>query len=216
MKRTSVPRSWAVAPVAALCAFAFLASACGIPYDAAPKGVPIQLPAQLTKPAEPAPPTTNAGRPGRETVADLYYVQDSLLVQFPTTIAANPATLDDVLHALSAGPSIRDAGSGVRSYLPVSAITGDVSHSVAYIGLDPTYYELPPAEEALELGQIVYTVLGTFASLKAVQFDYNGSAVPVLNGNEEFASGPVNETSYCEKTAKGCAVAKKATQSASG
>ncbi|MGC9963516.1 MAG: GerMN domain-containing protein [Acidimicrobiales bacterium] len=202
--------------LAVLCAIAVLAGACGIPYDRAPQSLPLdQLPAQLTKPVEPAPPTTSPARPGRETVADLYYVENSLLAQFPTTIAANPASLDEVLRTLGAGPTIRDAGSGVRSYLPVGAITGLVSKGVAYIGLDPTYFELPPEEQALELGQIVFTVLGTFPSLKFVQFDYNGSAVAVLNGNEELVDGRVNESSYCGKTARGCALSKKVAQGAS-
>jgi len=132
--------------LALLCAIAVLAGACGIPYDRAPQSLPLdQLPAQLTKPVEPAPPTTSPARPGRETVADLYYVENSLLAQFPTTIAANPASLDDVLRMLGAGPTIRVAGSGVRSYLPVGAITGLASKGVAYIGLDPTYFELPRA-----------------------------------------------------------------------
>lgn len=183
----------------ALCLTALLGTACGMPYQRSPQQLAVQMPPQLTTPTEPTASTT----PQAGAVANLYYINsdDSLLTQFPTQVA-KPETVSEVLATLEAGPTIRLAGLGARSYLPPASLgsftAGPVVRRVAYIGLVETYFALTPAEEVFALSQVVYTVVGTFSPrVDAVQFEYNGEDEEVYNGHAQLVRGAVNETTYC-------------------
>ncbi|MGO8874632.1 MAG: GerMN domain-containing protein [Acidimicrobiales bacterium] len=199
VRRRSPARARLLGTGTALFVTALLATACGMPYQRSPQALDVQMPPQLTTPTEVTPSTT----PQAGAVANLYYINsdDNLLTQFPTQVA-KPETLSEVLATLEAGPTIRLAGLGARSYLPPASLgsftAGPVVRRVAYIGLVRTYFALTPAEEVFALSQVVYTVVGTFSpQVNAVQFEYNGEDEEVYNGHAQLVRGTVNETTYC-------------------
>lgn len=206
-RRSQVPvwRSWLTG--AALLATCLVAGACGVPYGSAPQSLSEPLPAQLTSPNE-AAPTTTLPATGHGAVADFYYVESSLLKQFPQAVP-RPVTLSEILQTLESGPSIAVAGSGgiVTTDLPIGSNLSalGIVDGVARVGLDLAYYELGLQQEVLELGQIVYSLIGTDAlGIKAVQFFYNGSPVVAVNGSGETVTGTVTEASYCVEATGGC------------
>ncbi|MHB1508715.1 MAG: hypothetical protein ACYCST_04165 [Acidimicrobiales bacterium] len=198
--------------VAPLAAIALLCAACGVPYGSSPIPLSEPLPAQLTSPSQ-AIPSTTLPATGHGAVAEFYYVESSLLKPFPQSIP-RPVTLPRILQTLESGPSIAVAGSGgvVTTDIPVgSDLTSlGIANRVARVGLDQAYYELGLQQEIIELGQIVYTLIGTDSlGIKAVQFFSNGLAVAAVNASGQTVYGPVNESGYCIESASGCPTAHK-------
>jgi hypothetical protein len=200
---------------------ALVASACGLPYDATPRALSEPLPSQLTR-SSLVPPTTAPPLEGHGALVGFYYIQNSVLKDFPQTIP-RPLTLAEVLVTLGGGPSIQDEGAnggGVSSDIPP---TGSnlralaIVKGIARIGLDQADLGLGTPQAVLELGQVVYTVVGTRAlGVRAVQFYFNGSPVAVVNGNGQTVTGTVNETSYCVEVAGGCPLPPKKTDKKTG
>jgi spore germination protein GerM len=187
----------------ALCCLVLVAAGCGVPFDGAPValggGVPAQLRGTTTS-------TTTAPSSGKAVLVEVYYVKDSQL-QLGVQDVLPPVTLAKVLAALQSGPGLKFGGGGFSTNLPVGSDLQPlgVTDDVAKIGLNSADLGLGLAQEILELGQIVYTVLGNHAEgAKAVQFFYNGSPVIVVNANGQTVSGPVTEGSYCVEFAGGC------------
>lgn len=191
----------------ALCALAMSVTACGVPYDASPQSVTEALPSQLTRTSVPPPETTLPLANGYP--ATFFFVEDGLLVGFPRKIAYPPKLLE-ILQVLERGPleTIQDGRVIGTDIPPNSALLGlSIVKSVARVGLDTAYYQLPNTEqEIVELAQIVYTVQATLPQVKSVLF-YDGTQPAVVpNGNGEAvpAGAPVDETTYCLEASVGC------------
>jgi spore germination protein GerM len=189
----------------ALCCVVLLAAGCGVPYDGAPVALGGGVPAQLsgTSTTTTTPPSSGSRK---AVLAEVYYVKNSQLQQAVQDVLP-PVTLAKVLTALESGPGPKFGGGGFSTNLPVGSNLQPlgVTDDVAKIGLNSADLGLGLAQEILELGQIVYTVLGNHAEgAKSVQFFYNGSPVIVVNANGQTVSGPVTESSYCVEFAGGC------------
>jgi spore germination protein GerM len=199
-----------MALAAALGVTALLASACGIPYSATPQALGVPLPAQLTNPTVATPAKSSGAAPSKGVPVSFYYIKGplSLLTPlFPPQEVAAPVTLSAVLRILETGPPSADQGAGATTAFPPGSDIRALPtvRRVAHIELDQQYETAGLQEAVLELGQIVYTVLGTPSlGLKAVQFYFDGSPIQVVNGNGGLVSGTVNEATYCVKAVSGC------------
>jgi spore germination protein GerM len=190
----------------ALCCIALLAAGCGVPFDGAPVALGGGVPAQLKGTTSTSTSVTTGTGGTKAVVAEVYYVKDSQLQQAVEDVFP-PMTLARVLGALESGPGPSYEGGGFSTNLPVGSNLQPlgVTHDVAKIGLNSADLGLGLAQEILELGQIVYTVLGNHTEgAKSVQFFYNGSPVIVVNANGQTVSGPVTEGNYCVEFAGGC------------
>jgi hypothetical protein len=197
----------------ALCSICILASSCGVPYDAGPRALP-GLPQALSGPAA-APPTTTLSH---GALANLFYIQNSRLYLFPNLLP-KPLTISEVLSSLAGGPGPRAAastGGPVENDIPVGSDLQKVglAKGVVHVEAAKVFYDQQSTQAALELGQIVYSLVETKAlGVLAVQFFLQGAPAAVVNASGQDVTGTVSEADYCLETVTGCP-AQKTTKSA--
>jgi spore germination protein GerM len=172
-----------------------------MPYDASPKPLSGPPPKGLyaPPPTAPNPPSRHGG-----TAVDLYYVVGGDLRPF---VAKVPTPVTEALMLEELELDASRVGSEVSSDIPIGSnlVSTGVVHGLAGVGLDAEYTELTPAEQALELGQIVYTLTSASTlGVKKVAFYYNGQAVSVLGANGEIVEGPADQADYCVEAVTGC------------
>ncbi|MEP7201524.1 MAG: GerMN domain-containing protein [Ilumatobacteraceae bacterium] len=128
----------------------------------------------------------------------VYLISGGQLRGYPRFVA-KPATVNQAITALQAGPPSGDVGSGLRSAVPTrreAPINGTQDGSgVATVELPPGFFEqIPQEDQLLAIGQIVLTVTEV-GGVGQVLFRQNGEPLPVprrapgglTNGNEPLA-----------------------------
>jgi hypothetical protein len=190
-----------VGPALALvCLIGLATSACGVPIGSSPQALPqSELPRALTEPpGKPGPVATTGVR------VPVYFLVNSHLFAQPAFVPKHPS-LQELLTALEAGPTIAQYGKGITTALQGTSnlVAIRVLRGIAEVGLDQAYYQLSEPQAVLELGQIVYTV-SDLPSVKSVQFFTNGAAVDVETEYGNTVSGPVTSADYCHESSTGC------------
>jgi Sporulation and spore germination len=111
----------------------------------------------------------------------LYFIAGSQLVGV-TQALPRPATAQQVLFALAAGPPEGDAGIGLRTALPSDAIVSvEIRRGTAYVELSPSVIALP-SEVPLAIAQIVMSL--KLAGIGQVVFTTGGGvSIPVPRGD---------------------------------
>jgi hypothetical protein len=183
-------------------------SACGIRRQTSVQVVdPRDLPPALVETSVATttttlPDTTVTEPPGETSTTlatepiDLYFVAGSKLTPISKNLP-RPATPQQVMALLAAGPPTGDLGAGLRTSLPQSApITVNVTSGVATVALPPALLSTPAADQQLAIGQIVLTLYRP--GIGQVKFMSGGKpmAVPRGDGSLTAAGGAVTADDY--------------------
>jgi spore germination protein GerM len=190
--------------LAVLCAL----SACGIrrqtsvqvvdPKDLPPALVETSVATTTTTIVE----TTLEPSPGETTTTlatepiDLYFVASGKLTPISKNLP-RPATPQQVLALLAAGPPRGDLGVGLRTAIPAdSPLTVSVSSGVATVALPAALLSTPAADQQLAIGQIALTLYRP--GIGQVKFVSDGKpiAVPRGDGSLTAAGGAVTADDY--------------------
>ena len=166
---------------------AFLISACGIPTDATPEAISVDLgdPGGIEQATGP-----------RLAAVSIYLVRDDRLVHV-TRDLPSPARLSDVLESLVSGETEPEDRAGLRSSIPIGTellgIHQDVN--VATVDLSSDFAAVGGRQELLAVAQVVLTAMG-IEGVDAVRFELEGTltAVPTFSG--ALADDPVTAADY--------------------
>jgi spore germination protein GerM len=117
----------------------------------------------------------------------IYLVREGRLVAVDRALAPE-APVGRVLRALSEGPTSAEQALGIGSPLPPDQIA-DVTtvRGVALVDLKTSFADLPSEDQALAIGQIVYTLTGR-PGIGRVSFTLDGEAIEVPSGDGALTS----------------------------
>jgi spore germination protein GerM len=186
------------AVLAAVLATSMAAAGCGVPVDREPRPlsageIPRPLPSFAEAPAE-------TGEEGA-AAASVYFVRDGRLVRVSRELAPT-ATLEEVLAAVSRGPTASERAEGIRS-----ALTGDVNFAglasgVPLLDVTDAVVDVELDQRIVALAQLVYT-LTAVAGIDGVSFVHSGRPVEVPTGDGTLKRGPVRRTDYAAVAPEG-------------
>jgi spore germination protein GerM len=188
----STPRTLSVLFVTAVLTAALLGAGCGVSTDDSAHVIDSkELPSEL-RADDNASSTVSVPR----TPANLYFVDGDHLVVALAAVAA-PATLEQSVAALVAGPSRSLATSGIRTALSASDLVGDVDSrgGIATIELRPGFDLLAADERLLAIAQLVLTATAR-GDVNEVRLTRKGELLEVPRADGTLVDGPVTEADY--------------------
>lgn len=166
---------------------ALLMTACGVPTDAAPEVISVDL-------GDPGGIEEATG--ARLAAVSIYLVRDDRLVHV-TRDLPSPARLSDVLESLVSGETGPEDRAGLRSSIPVGTellgVTQDVT--VATVDLTSDFAAVGGRQELLAVAQVVLTATG-IEGVDAVRFELDGTQTAVPTSSGALADGPVTAADY--------------------
>jgi spore germination protein GerM len=204
VRARSIQLTIGAAVLALVCAL----SACGIRRQTSVQVVdPKDLPPALVETSAPTttttiPETTVPISTGETSTTlatepiDLYFVASGKLTPISKNLP-RPATPQQVLALLAAGPPRGDLGVGLRTAIPANSPLGvTVSSGVATVALPAALLSTPAADQQLAIGQIVLTLYRP--GIGQVKFVSGGKpiAVPRGDGSLTAAGGAVTADDY--------------------
>lgn len=187
-------------PVRSTIAFALVAgvvlagAACGIRGDRLRERGPDDVPFGLLRP-DPTSTSTSAAVPAPEAVT-VFLVRDDRLVAVVREMP-RPVELADVVRAMTLGPNDIEAAGGLRSALGTAGVLRSVgvSGGIATVDLASAFRSLPPNDQILGLGQIVFTLTGR-AGVGRVAFTLEGQPVDIPRGDGSLTGDSVSREDY--------------------
>lgn len=190
--RSQVPGLWLGALAAAV-----VAAACGVPTDAEPRPL-------LEDEAPPGlfgPPTTTAVPVTSDEAtaeATIYLVgPEERLVPVARRVPMT-ATLDDVLAALTAGPTEAEvAVSGLRTTIPAGATAASdgVEAEVAQVDLGGAFAEAEGQDLVGAIAQVVFT-LTAVPGIEMVRFELEGRPIEVPADDGVLNGAPLGRREF--------------------
>lgn len=168
-------------------ALALLVTACGIPVDASPETISVDL-GDLGEIEE----ATGA----RLAAVSIYLVRDDRLVHV-TRDLPSPAQLPDVLESLVSGETDPEDRAGLRSSIPIGTELREVTEEggVARIDLSSDFAVVGGRQELLAVAQVVLTATG-IEGVDAVVFELEGTPTDVPTPSGALADHPVTAEDY--------------------
>lgn len=168
-------------------ALAVLVAACGIPVDASPETITVDL-GDLGEIEE----ATGA----RLAAVSLYLVRDDRLVHV-TRDLPSPAQLFDVLDSLVSGETDPEDRAGLRTSIPIGTDLRGVSQDdgVARIDLSSDFAAVGGRQELQAVAQVVLTATG-IDGVDAVVFELEGTPTDVPTPSGALADHPVTAADY--------------------
>ena len=168
-------------------ALALLVTACGIPVDASPETISVDL-GDLGEIEE----ATGA----RLAAVSIYLVRDDRLVHV-TRDLPSPAQLADVLESLVSGETDPEDRAGLRSSIPIGTELRGVTEEggVARIDLSSDFAAVGGRQELLAVAQVVLTATG-IEGVDAVVFELEGNPTDVPTPSGALADHPVTAEDY--------------------
>lgn len=165
------------ARTAALLLLGLLAVGCGVePQSQARRIAADDVPFDLLE----APTSSSPAAVGRSVV--IYLVRDDRLVGVDRTLDPS-SSLVTVLDALSDGPTTTERALGIGSPLPPGQIDAvDTVRGVAEVDLAASFGDLSTEDQAMAIGQIVYTLTGR-PGIGRVSFTLDGDRIEVPGGD---------------------------------
>ncbi len=162
-----------------------MATACGVSTQAHPQAL-----ATVASPTVPPPtgPITS--------LRQIYLVRNDRLVPVVRAIA-DPVTADGLLAALLRGPTPREGQRGYRSAIPtnVSVNSLKVGSGTAVLDLAAGLSGIASQEQALALGQLVYTITAD-SGVDTVRFQVDGEAVKLPRADGSLTENQVSRADY--------------------
>ncbi len=181
-------RRWAGPFAGALSTLVFMTS-CGVAVESRPQ--PLASAAAPTV-APPEGPVTR--------LTTIYLVRGERLDAVKRAVP-DPVTLKRTVQALLSGPTVEDAGRGLRSALP-SALLADrvfVRSGVVVLDLSAGLMTIDSQEQSLALAQLVYTVTTT-ADVTQVRVLVDGQPVEVPRADGSLTDRDVTRADYAALT----------------
>lgn len=170
-----------------LLAVSLVLVACGIPVEAEPESVEVQMPS----PDEDRPPA-----PGEQAGVSMYLVRDETLVHV-TRDLPSPPSLTIIFESLLDGVTETERMQNLRTAIPPGTETMAVTEedSVLAIDLNSEFAAVGGEEEILAVAQIVLTAT-SIEGIDLVAFQLEGvpTDVPVANG--ALSVDPVGAADY--------------------
>ncbi|MDP9070273.1 MAG: GerMN domain-containing protein [Actinomycetota bacterium] len=174
---------------------AIVFSACGIPSDARPRPLPAEdVPFGLL---DPRSTTTAVAQPSVAAAsAEIFLVAEERLAPAPRQVPA-PVSLEAVLAALLAGPTVEEVAAGWRTAISAdtrlrSASTAD---GIAHLDLSESFAEVEGEEQILALAQLVFTATA-LPGIRGVAFRLAGSAVEVPTADGTLKEAPIRRADF--------------------
>ena len=192
MRRIDHRRRGAALGATAVGAVALVVTACGVPIEGSPRGVPAnQLPAGLQ-----TPETTVEDSPDTTESVEVWFVRDELLVGSRHTVDA-PLTPQKALDELLLGPDADEQGRALRSALPdAEVVLGTTfARGIATVDLSPRFSEIPASDQLLAVAQIVLT-LTDLRGVGMVEFQVEGAPIAVPLPSGESSGERVSRDDY--------------------
>lgn len=170
-----------------LSVFALVIAACGIPVEAEPEVVDVEL----------APPTGNeTPAPGELAAVSLYLVRDDSLVHV-TRDLPSPSSLTSIFESLLGGVTDEERQANLRTAIPPDTETISITEdgSVLRVDLNSEFAAVGGEEELLAVAQIVLTATSV-EGVDQVAFQLEGvpTDVPVASG--ALSVDPVGAADY--------------------
>lgn len=194
-------------PVLAGLVLGLVAAGCGIPLSSSPRHLPSSaLPAALIERQQVAP--NNNGTSKGQTIYIYLVASSGDLVQVARTVSP-PATPQEVLYALEAGPFSTEYHDGYESAVSGSShlvAEGPVRSGTLKVRLDRQYSQLSGETPVEELAQIVWSLTASNLGVKQVQFVSSTGPVPVEIDTGVFVNRPVKPADYLSFIAQGTKV----------
>jgi spore germination protein GerM len=175
---------------------ATVGASCGIPADdratlAAPGSVPYDLLGE-------GPAATATTQVAAQTEkATLFLVQGERLAPVQRELPA-PVSVESVLEALIAGPTVTEVQLGLRTALlttPGLVRSGSASGGIATIDLGQPFTEIAGRDQIVALAQIVSTVTG-LPGVGRARFTLEGQPVGILRGDGAVTTETVSRDDY--------------------
>jgi hypothetical protein len=176
------------APALLVALLALLATACGVPTDAEPRGLnPAEAPFRIFEAESPAPA-------GDGRVA-LYFVREDQVV-LQTRAVERYTGPQELLELLLEGPTRVQVEAGIRTALPTTFTVEDVSvgdNGVAVVTLGGDAAEV--GTSPLGFAQVVATLTAP-GRARAVRFRIDGTDLDVPRGDGSLTSNPLTGDDY--------------------
>lgn len=174
---------------------ALAGSGCGVgPEDEATRLDGAEVPFDLLDPSPTSMPTTDAAA----EVAALFFVDGDRLEPVFREVPEG-ATPEDVLVALTDGPTASEARRGLTSAVPDSTTILDVtvSRGVATVDLGPTAVEVRSDDQPLSVAQMVFTLTAR-PGIGRVAFTIGGEPIDVPDGSGALTGDAVAREDYAD------------------
>lgn len=168
-------------------------SGCGVgPEDGATRLDDAEVPFDLLEPSPTSSPTTDAD----VEVAALFFVDGDRLEPVFREVPEG-ATPEDVLVALTDGPTVAEARRGLTSAVSDSTtIRGvSVSRGVATVDLGPAAVEVRSDDQPLSVAQVVFTLTAR-PGIGRVSFTIGGEPIDVPDGSGALTGDAVAREDY--------------------
>lgn len=167
---------------------------CGIRGDRLRERGPDDVPFGLLRP-EPTTTSTAAPVPAPEAVTVFLIRGDRLapaIREMP-----RPVELADVVRVLIGGANDIEAAAGLRTALNPAGVLRSVgvSGGIGTVDLGAEFRTLPPSDQILGLGQIVYTLTGR-PGVGRVAFTLEGKPVDIPRGDGSLTGESVARDDY--------------------
>jgi spore germination protein GerM len=167
-------------------------AACGVPTTGAPSAIPkSQVPAALL--AEAPPPTTTTTSPKLNLVPATIYFYDGSSLQPVSRDIEFPATLLDVLHDLTQGPTGAEMQSGLTTAIPTTTrvLSAVSANGQATVNFNAAFGQITGPAQVQAVTQVVLTVVGQVGASTGVRFEIEGQPTEVPDASGVEQSGPI-------------------------
>lgn len=170
-------------------------AACGVrTMGQASKVADKNVPYDLLSPTIATTTTLTAPRQTRPT--EVFFVRNGALVPVVRDLAY-PATVDEALSALAAGPSDEETAGGLRTALPDGKViaAATVGGGGARLTLTDEFAKATSQEQVLAIAQLVFTVTSV-PGVGDVAFVLNDASIDVPRPDGSVAAGVVSRDDY--------------------
>lgn len=161
---------------------------CGIDTQSNADVMAEEVPFELL---EPAPTTTTTSPVGVDV--ELWFIDAEGLLQPVVRRLETVPIPAELVTELDEPPSDL---VGLRTALDEGLVSSAVvQQGVALVDLSEEFADLPPSDQVLALGQLVYTLTGR-PGIGSVSFQLEGSPVPIPQGDGVVTTDPVAREAY--------------------
>lgn len=166
-------------------------SGCGVPLEKSAHPVADELPTIAR-----AGSSTTVRTPVRTEPVRVYWIRRDRIVP-ATEHAPSPVSLAEALRLLQAGPAAGGSRSGVRSALEGAALvrSATVTRSTASVDLDPSFSDIPTADQILALAQVVLTATAR-PGIDRVRLVVDGERAQIPRADGSLTTGAVTAADY--------------------
>jgi len=174
-----------------------LVAACSAPVDSGPKALRASTIPENLRSEETSTTTTTSPPTGETSEVTIYFIGGDQRLSPVKRLVSSPATLDKVLQALFAGPTIAEGVTGLRSAISfdTKVLSARIEARIAIVDVSKIFAFGQLDDQIRAYAQVVFTAVDV-EGVTGVLFSVNGRRLEVPAEDGSSQSVPLGRGAY--------------------